>query len=382
MGKLHTFADGDTFAALDSALYATLRERSAVRPIATSWAVEQAGGVHRLAWILNLLPGESKVIDSSVDWRDRVILYSLISSAFGAAFPAWTASYPGGSRDYRFTYGGTRVWYSGPGTTEAAGGSAGWHAKLNDYFLIFADLTTGALTIYRDASDPSSDPAAFVFRFIAAEPAGEHSAPPTQPSPVPVNGDPIKPADLNVLQDHGLLTQATAGAVEIDALPLGPKKSGSPALPEVWTVHGQERRQPTAGYVRRYFGAELGTGLDSIELDASIDWRDRFLFGSGRVAQDFTPNDIYPGGSQDTLHNTEESWTHATYTGPGRAASVPAPVGADYLWHALEVRSSGAETFAIWARDTDGALVLGKDRGDPVKVTGWLEASFPVSSER
>lgn len=386
MGKLHLFVDGDDLSSLDETWFAKMRARSAVRPLSSGWSSEQNGGVHRLLWQSYITPGDEKILDTSIDWRDRVCFILGATTAWGVTFPAWTACYPGGSREYGFRdLGEQRVWLTGTGATSASAGSAGYHLKLNSIYHLYARSSDGALCLYRDPGDSNTDPVAFIFRIIASEQTGEDAAstPATQPDPTPTDATPILPCDLNVLQDHGMLAQGMRGsALAIDALPLGPKSTGSPPLPEVWSVHGAERRQPVVGALRRFFVASLGNLEDSIVLDGKADWRDRYVWATGRIEQAASPEAIGPGGLQDWKHNSKEAFFGSTYTGIGEDPDVPLPVGGAHLWRVLELRDSTVETFGMWASNDGGTLILGKDRGDPAIVTGWIEASFPVSSER
>lgn len=390
MPRLHTFVSGDTLLALSTAFAEAMRDRTHTRKPsgggigADDWPDAAGNGGHHVLIVAPKLlrPAAgvtTRALDSAIDWRDRLLLVAGAIHTSGNL----TAVYPGHAEDdefdslvdslgVRFISDG----YTRNGTTAGATGGDTIVLDPTWYVRLRADQSTGALMVDHATGSPNPT-VSLILRIWASERLGQRLvAPPRVPLLTASDGQPIAPADLNVLQDAALLRQARSDSrattdaqhVAIDAMPLGPAGRGDPFLPELWTVRGTERRQPTAGENRRFFAEEV-PDADHVIVDDSIDWRDRLIWGMGRQSA----TDVRPGQASDTDHNDDAiaiPWEGGFYSGPGEP---PAAI-ADTRFKLIIAAPSGA---ALGVSD-EGKLFIRNDSGADIVVTGMIEASFPL----
>jgi hypothetical protein len=128
-----------------------------------------------------------------------------------------------------------------------------------------------------------------------------------------------------------------------------------------------ERRQNVAGSLRRVFACDVAANGDTI-LDASHDWRDRFIHGL--VAYDLT-NDFRPAGASPALINSASLGAASSYLGPGRASGGTVGATDHYL-------AVNANQIALYADVITGALCARNSNGAVLYLVGWVDASFPL----
>ena len=389
MPRLHTFVSGESLLALSTAFAEAMRDRTHTRKPSGSgigaddWPDAAGNGGHHVLIVAPKLlrPAAgvtTRVLDSAIDWRDRLLLVAGAMHTGGDV----TAVYPGHAEDDEFdslvdSLGARFIsdGYTRLGTT--VGATTGDTIVLDPtwYVRLRADQSTGALMV--DHATGSPNPVvSLILRIWASERLGQRLvAPPRVPLLTASDGQPIAPSDLNVLQDAALLRQARSDVrettdpqhVAIDAMPLGPAGRGDPFLPELWTVRGAERRQPTVGEHRRFFAEEIPTA-DEVLVDDTIDWRDRLLWGMGRQST----TDFRPGQTDDTDHNDDAialPWEGACYTGPGEPIAAIVDPRFKLILQVSDI--------ALIVSD-EGKLFLRNDSGSTIFVTGMVEASFPL----
>lgn len=388
MARIHTFAEGDDCSSLNSTFWDTLRE--AVLPrvaTSTSWASWPGeGGLFRLAVMTGLERGGVQTIDNSADWRDRLIATATVHfrpSDWGDAFTG--PAYPGNPNDDltrgAVTLSACACGYTGTGRADGAP-IDGYHTIAGLELAVYADSLTGELKVYRDSADPDDpdDGISLMLVILASEQTGERSTPTASPSLAITEGNPIEPHQINGLQDRAMLGQAgEVFGTPTDAFPLGPKLDRG-GIPERWlrnlsyAFRDIPRRQPVAGVAWRFFYASAADGAEVV-LDTSIDWRDRYVWGSFRWSED----PIGAGGASEADHNlgafdatNTPAGSRARYMGPGESGTLTPLRGYGLQ---LVVTASGLQ---IRARDTDGALVLRNNTGTTKYVTGILAGSFQL----
>jgi hypothetical protein len=375
---LYTFTDGEDMGSVAETFWNDLIDRALPRK-SSNWSLANYpgdGGLHRVAWVVNVDVGDEVVLDTEADWRDRTMLVA----AFVAQPDDWSASYDGPSypgnpndnllRPADGVIDGNALAAGYTGSGRAAGSGATLHGYQttwdSDVVRIFASSSDGSLRLYRHTSDADSSFASYALVILASEQLGEHSTPGSHPTITVSLGDTIEPHVLNGMQDRSMLGQVRGvyGA-ESDAFPLGAKLDAL-GIPERWTVREDPVRQPAAGMPWRYFYAAVPTATEHV-IDDSIDWRDRIVWGGGREASVA----IGAGGASEASHNTASSWRAGRYTGPGSSGAL-----AD-LGYGIVI-ASGASGVQIRVRSTDGALVITNASGSTYYVTGIVGASFPL----
>lgn len=374
MARLHTFAAGDDLSGLSAATWASLlayalpRQQSSSPPWA-DWPGD--GGLYRIGVVTGFDVDETLTLDSEADWRDRILVTWCLRSQPGE----WSASYtgpahPGSDNDSltraAFALAASTIRYTGTGRADET--AHGYVARPADEYSLYADSTTGALKLHRDADDAASDPDTAYLLIMASPQLGQRSSPAALPDISATDGTQIEPYQLNGFQDRALLGQMreTASAAT-DCFPLGPKLDAG-GVPERWTVRGEPRRQPTAGMVTRFLYATAADGTEVV-VDASIDWRDRFVWIGARRST----SAIGPGGAAETSHNTATSFNTARYTGPGEDGALTLQgysLQLDQTW--------SSATLQLRVRPSDGALMLANETGSTQYVTGIVGASFQL----
>jgi hypothetical protein len=143
--------------------------------------------------------------------------------------------------------------------------------------------------------------------------------------------------------------------------------------------------QQVAGWARVYFSGVVPADSGELVLDATRDWRDRFLWAS--VAHSTTLARTL-GDTQDFGVNSSSGTTRlsaARYTGDG----------ADSIWtdagdnpYALDIAGTGygarivsgddSNVVTVYARASDGALCIASTRSADLAVTAMVEATFQL----
>jgi hypothetical protein len=367
-------------------------------PAAQVWGgFDSLGGLVRVGVLPNsTIPGTggctTHVLDSEIDWRDRILVVIPCARGQGTG----NVVFPGCGDDFRLsTPGGARAMWTGLGITPGLAGAApsGYEAEVSNsagtnLFRIAARDTDGVLIIQHIEPNPPNHPDQLTAGFIilASDQLGERSsATPLDPPPAATDGDPIVPWQLNWIQDvsHGAQVAQGVDGVAINALPLGPVKRGHLSTPISWQIRPRrallgeptyEQRQPVAGRLRRYFAVEVPDGSE-VEIDLGADWRDRFVSVCGTAST----NNILPAalneGDINTTVATVEHFSTCFYTGPGEDGAELTGVGY-YL-----ACSSGGVRLYLYARDYDGVLCIKNQTGDTAGtrwVAAMIEASFQL----
>ena len=360
--RITTFAPGDDLSALDQNFIHTLHQAAGMHLVSNmSWGSwEGDHGLHRFAWLANLIrPGSAHttfIVDSKEDWRDRLIaLWGFADS--GAA--GYGSVFPGSPHDTAFGQAFLGSFYTNNG--QVAGQTVTGVMELATGLYLYADQTTGHLCL--DLHSTAADGQYSIGLILSAsEGTGQRggAGQPVVPGILAANGNPVYPADLNRVQDEGMLLQAQQGETEIRSLPVGGVKFGDPSTADVWTRRdGTQARQPLTGEVRRFFST-LVPGNTTQRLDDSVDWRDRFLIGQGRFSNAAAA--IQPGGAAATSHNSATHWFGGQYLGPGNVS------------YAMTV----APNLLIFAEESNGELAIFNQNGGDYVVTGMLRGTFPL----
>lgn len=376
--RITTFVDGNDLSELNASFWDALKSATLTRrgvgtsAFSTGWTAD--GGVHRVAVITGVTKGVLLSIDSSADWRDRILMTAcLVAQSDDWSLTYSGPAYPGNPNDVltrpsdgSLTGNVLRTGYTGDGTGHVCWLDTAGHVRLR------ASSSSGELLFYRDPADPDSSPATYYVMIWATPQLAWRSTPGTLASIVssPAAGAHIGHSDLNLIQDRTLFAQVAGETFPSDAFPLGPKLDGY-GVPELWSQaeYGRtryEKRQPVVGALKRFFYAAPTNGSEVV-IDSSADWRDRFVWGAGR----FSTSEIGAGAAAETSHNTAASWTCGRYTGSG-SSGANATQG-----YGLVISITGSQ-LQLRARSTDGALVLRNDTGSTQYVTGMVFASFQL----
>lgn len=371
-----TFADGSSLSGLSSSLWAKLRDAGMPRAANgtgvdtwTGYPTTARGATHRTIVLPKTTrPGAGAttyVLDTTIDWRDRIIAFpGAVLTGSGSADPV----FPGVTGDNGYSFaGGATAFYTGTGITPGVAAVAPYMIGGPD-LRVAARAADGALI----AEHPFGSSFAYAFfmaHVIASDQLNVRAVATAKAVlAAPVDGVAVEPMELNWLQDGGVYSQGEAAVGgTVDAMPLGPVKRGHTNTPVAWTYERRRgrkddprvtRRQPVAGRLRRYFSCDV-PALSSVVLDATEDWRDRYVHGA--VA--FSATDITPGGAGEAAINTGAvTVSRSVYFGPG-GASYSFAVGAN---------------LSLTANVSTGALTLTNSSGATQYATGMLEASFPL----
>lgn len=380
--RVATLADGSTLSAVDAAWWTALRDaghpRAANGSGADTWTgypTTARGAVHR-TFVLPTTsrPGSNSttyVVDTSIDWRDRLVAASIAFVGLASADPV----FPGVSGDTQYAYtSGSFLHYTGPGITTGLASLQNYELEIAGGLRIGVRSSDGALVVQHFAA--SSDAHALLAgNIIATDRLSERTVSSAiAPIAAPVNAAPIEAPHLNELQDGGIYAQATrAGftSTDLSSMPLGPVKRGHTNTPVEWGYErrryaGEARhlvRQPVAGRLRRYFAFTAPNGFSQV-VDLA-DWRDRLV--SMGVVRDTV--DITPGGASEGQINVafgaggSARVQRTFYSGPG---------GASYRGSVL------ASTVYFEIDSSTGQLRLVNTSGSTYYVVGFIEASFPL----
>lgn len=407
--RIATFADGDTLEELDAAFHTTWKRSGWTRMGegtvgVDAWADRAGdGGAFIVAVVPAVQPGDTVVIDSYRDWRDRILACTATSIqldtwSVGSDDPAW----PGSSRfdqlqrhpaqsSHAVDGDHTRLTYTRAG--DASGSAiAGTMCALETKARVWVDSSTGLLKLTRDGDDTDTSPECYLLLVHATEQLGEHSAPDALSPLTVVDAAAIQPQELTQPQERSLCVQAVGYPETVLAasasMPLGPVSPPvRPRLPETWESESGTRpfSQQVAGWARAYFSGVMPPASDELVLDATRDWRDRFVWASIAHSPTLarTLGDTADWGVNAAAGTTRHST--ARYTGDG-AASIWTDTGDNP--YALDVEGSGYalrlvsddddDTVLLYARESDGALCVVSTLGSQRAFTVMVEGTFQL----
>jgi len=403
MPRLTSFTKGATIPSISwlNNMEAKTHFRPCTVPGEGSDITPELGGVHRICCLVDFEHetsggGEpsvvgSLVLDTEIDWRDRILIASYAIVTGGASD---NPGYPGAYNDDLDASDSTVVGYTGSGGTVLNSDYA--TTVITDAMYIQADSTNGLLrAIFVNCSSPTWRRATVLLTVIATEQTGANSAPDTMPAiPYGGNGDAIEPVELNALQDGAVLSQmrdADATDPDVDTLidekvfPLGPAMSGDPGVPLKYSAllrpatagtpqlmhrsYGEApyrarevRRQRVAGGPRLFYSATASPST-TLAVDNTFDWRDRMVTIIGRASNS---SNIGPGESADTSHNAATVVNKSFYTGLGNEDETD-----DYDIEIL------ADAY-MYADISTGYLVVKNIGATSVRMTMMIYASFPL----
>lgn len=408
--RLVTCADGDDLATanVDAALYAPLARRALMAPLtvatySNTWTHEGDGGQNVAAYLVSLTETSIRLLDDTIDWRDRLVYVTALAvdpelwgldPASGGPLGAWEdydagpdalspsrLTAPWHSADPSGTVG--VLGYTRQGLVNGNVGNAAKTIEIGSELRVWVDSATGALMLTRDFAATYHDAATLLILVEGSFATGQRSTPAVWPTLAAVDGDPIKPVQLNSLQDRSLLgvARSAAGVEDHGSHPLGKHHvagSTRPLMPELLTHHGTRTPQGRgcAGWVRRLFATTLAATSELV-IDDTIDWRDRMV--RARVSRSAT-YDILPGHA-DELHANDGTapvfqTCTARYTGPGGKADTDLDRG--FHVALLADTAVAADGVCLYARTTDGALVLRNGTGLTTHVHGFIDATFQL----
>jgi len=371
---------------------------------AQSWpSFAGKGGIHRAGVLVDVVKSADTtplvaVIDSEIDWRDRLVL---VLYRFVSRSSSEEGVVPGGGFDatdgqYLTVFGYTRY---GQDDGESQAGQQSDHIQLHTGVHLFADDGTGAGRIGELKIEVTNAPtwahATIWMLVIACEKTGQNETN-TRTVPVPGSGTdgvtPIDPRAMNALQDATMLSQMRQGEMTVAAelsdpttgtypgipsesisWPLGPVCSGNPKVPLIARVKprggmlypGQtlQRRQQVAGQIRSFFSRTCAVSSDQL-VDDRYDYRDRMVVFIG--ASD--SSDIRPGvgASEDVINGAAGQLPSVGYFGPGGTG------------HPVYV-SDSKETY-LYADAATGVLRIAAtgSEGATQYVVGMIYATFKL----
>lgn len=288
-----------------------------------------AGGVRRVGVLVGIEPpatGRREVVlDTTEDWRDRIVV-----GAFGSSDGDQVR--PGITGDHDLDLSPPFLVYTGPGVADPTTGYAASFASGD--LLLYARDTDGALCL-SFASTLAEAAYTTLWQVIGTEQLGYRSSPTARiTSAYGTTNARIEPRQLNFPQDCGLYEQMGQGEFRLttqpadsECLPLGPMGDGSPRTPFSFRVRTQS---PIAGgggirHVRQRLADALRI-FQSVEAPSSPtdltylytkqrdirDLRDRF--GIFHVA--WSTSDIRPGSASDTAWTSATKFGRFIWTGP------------------------------------------------------------------
>ncbi|MCB9603325.1 MAG: hypothetical protein H6721_26690 [Sandaracinus sp.] len=296
----------------------------------TSGGGIDAGGVRRIGITVGIeKPSAGRrevVLDTTEDWRDRMIVVALATSNGDQVRPGIT-----GDEDLNlFT---PKLFFSGPGTADP---TSGYSADLDGSgnVRMYARNTDGALCV--DFASALAEAAyTALWQIMGTEQLGYHSTPVARiTSAYGTTNARIEPRQLNFPQDAGLYEQFAQGEFRLadapddsEAMPLGPLGDGSPRLPFSFRVRTQSPiaggggvrhvRQRLADVVRIFQSVAVPssptdpTYLYTVQRDMR-DLRDRFA----RFHLVWSTSDIRPGQASDTAWSSASKYGRFVWTGP------------------------------------------------------------------
>lgn len=370
------------------------------------------GGLHRFGVMAKISnnPAEYFRIETKEDWRDRLLLVSWavghplapsgFSSGFSSGFggPPLTnhaAFFPGVSEEIDFTrLSEPVVMWTEAGESEPMTSLQPNAIELETGLFLYADSSNGDL-IVNGIATLSDSYVGLVLLIHATDKLGEAGigAPTSINEPAPSDGALVTPGELNALQDASLMEQFNGWDVDPNtnnaavSMPLGHVVTGQdPAIPEEWdvairdgeittssgdpkTLDYKRRQRMAGGEVRRARGMAIATA-NAILVDNTIDWRDRYIYASGRAAE----GDIRPGGASESSFNSESLWSGQTYTYVGKDITA-APTNTR---HTITILSS----LYLLVDQVTGALYVRNDVGATYYVCMIIQATPQLGTRR
>ena len=412
VAHLETFVEEG--AAPDEAFFTSVSARSYFRRqdnvgVGDDWddypgdgGIRRVGIVARLERISVSPNTNTVVIDSEVNWKDRMVMGFVQvtghDSTKGAVIPGGDGDAAGDHTDWGLTSDrGSFFGYTGSGESDGetypspAVYCIPIHESGGDDLFLFADATSGELKL--EITSGYNFGLATVWLWImATEQTGERTSPTEIPAlPTNSNGQDLEPIDMNMLQDGGMLSQFRQGLMERDAevenrtagdiktpsvcWPLGRRCEGNPKAPiirklrpqgGVW--YGEEtfyRRQNVAGAIRIAFSITGASGgPHDYLIDDAHDWRDRLVVYT--IGNDETA-DIRPGGAE------EDEFSDSGYLDTGLAYMGP---GVEYRIH---LNYTLDDNIQLYVHATTGALRLLKTGGGNARyIAGVMMGSFKL----
>ena len=375
------FGDGDDLSALDAAFMAALRDGrdklvgNLMGVAAAQYNVtpEPYGGFRRTlagVWAIPASASAVYTLDDSVDWRDRMLL---ICSPL--AITAVAAFYPGHEDDKEANtksasgLGQWRCYYTGSGYADPGGSPSNNCHKLfaSDDLQLYVS-TGGELRI-----EVTSTLGAGQFAMMGMVFAGPKmnaraaSVGTTYVSNAALydaaDGAQVEPHDLNNVQDGVHVEQMQSE----DSFALGPIGRGDSLLPYEWTVRGETRRQRLLEpALRRYVSGTL-VADETIVLDRSFDWRDRFVWASGMfsITVDRRPGEAGDSGSGSFNQADCEATAFTGYTGDGDTDANHAS-GTEPRYTLRQLATLPSTPVFLYAGVDDGYLYASTKDSSPV----------------
>lgn len=345
------------------------------------------GGAHRFAAVIHTLKpvavNADYVMDSAVDWRDRIALITWIrvSSDDGGTHPIKQAYFPGGPDDDLFctdaVFGSSDIVDFDATVAYFGSGTDTYIVELTDGIRIYC---TADHLVLRITTSATFDRNSLLIMISATEQLGKRTTPPSMPSiPLNFDGAEVVPLELNALQDATIMSQVSADpdgdALDEEVLAFGPATRGDPNTSQLWQIQNQdgvlehdgekyfrptfERRQMVSGSVRKFFAISAGASATVI-IDSEHDWRDRLIALKGRR----NATDIRPGESTDTSHNSATGLNRMGYTGSGSSGTTGYSIYTGNGW--------------LYADSSTGALKFYNSQGATEYLTGMIMASFQL----
>jgi len=398
-GRLVSFTDGDDLTALSAAFSATLRDRTtcakATGADADGWGNYEGEGLRRLiGYVTNVAPGTSRLVDDSMDWRDRMIVatHSAIDLDVWTSIP-YTAAGPIGAtpidpstdptpdqltapHNTKLPAGlAVSLGYSGVGSTATTVGPS---VPLSPKARLWVDDSNGYLWITRDA-EAAIKPCTFLLMLEATAALGQRTTPDAWSSAAGSDGTKVAPWKLNRAQDRAMMGVASASH------PIGKSRHEHTRLsqlrvPAALAHHGLAltQQRSSVGDVRREFAVSVATGVTTT-LDATVDWRDRYA----RLCASYsTAHDIRPGKTDDEQAN----WTTgvssvavARYTGGNVLIASTGDKDVGYRLVVIVEGTAGLDNgLTVFADPITGALKIKNGTASTYYVNGWIDASVQL----
>lgn len=391
MGKVVTFGTGGTMPT--AAQYDAIQDagwwRKADGAGVDAWAGRPGdGSLHRFGVVPKINAGENITLDTSIDWRDRLLLVeyavgapftlSPYTSGFDLGFsvtlgsddaPAW----PGLNEEISFTdnvKGAQMLWTErGVLVLIIPTSKPSLAIELQSNLWLHASFSFGELRLTA-GNNLATRSVGVLLNIHAHDQLGIFLSPTSLSDPSPSDTESITPGELNVLQDAALSDQfnawdqaAITSPTELRSMPLGPKVDGeNPGVPQAWVVRRRDglvsgettwqRRQRMAGGERRRVCSFTVADGASAVLDSTLDWRDRFIQATGR----WHTAELRPGDATDVDYNARTAFAGTFYSFEGKAIGS----AQDNDRHQISI---GALSFAVMVDETTGNLVVRNDTG-------------------
>lgn len=353
-----------------------------------AWSSGEGGGMLSRAMLSPPMrsPGVgarvAHVLDSSVDWRNRFVLVHGAGWAAGVPIlPGMISSEDGTTLDTLDAVDGSAhaFGYLGAGHGFGATSAGQWDVAVTlssgVTVHVFARSSDGALCVvaFNGAAAPPSD--VIVAALVVHATARVTGATETTPSlSADVDGDAIRPADLNVTQDYTVTGYARASDTstsDVEGVPLGFDVRGNPPIARTYHAHADRitgyaqdegrlyvRRERSGGHARAVATLTTAAGATEV-IEDSFDWRDRYLF----VVRENTTSASLVGSFYSGRGEVDGEWSTSF---PGSYAFLRVPTLSD--------------AYLVVDRDT-GALKAYNGGGSPLSMTLWIDAS-PVLGGR